>query len=508
MSLKKASGLLLHPTSLPGNSGIGELGENAFQFIDFLSECGQRYWQILPLNPVTEEYGFSPYISFSAFAGNPLLISLSELVREKLLTKKDLNKLENSHPEQVDYDTVHKEKTALLEKAYSKFQKQPRGKQALERFYRKHHAWLEDFTLFMALRETASNKDWTKWDRSLVERNAQALAQSRRKLKKRIAFYAFCQFLFFRQWENLHNYARKKNIQIIGDIPIYVGFQSAEVWQNQEIFDLDPQTKQPFKVAGVPPDYFSATGQLWGNPLYRWIEQTGEFSRPVIDWWQKRFTQIFSMVDIVRVDHFRAFESYWAIPADSKTAITGKWVQGPGTLFFQQIEKALGKVPIIAEDLGMITPAVIQLREQLNFPGMKVLQFAFDGDPQNAHLPHNYNHSNFIVYTGTHDNMTLTGWFNSLSEENKNKIITYLKNNCPAPVAADFHWQMIELAAQSRADICIFPLQDLLGLGPEATMNRPGIAFGNWRWRFNSSLITDQIKKNIQKITARTQRAF
>ncbi|GIV96080.1 MAG: 4-alpha-glucanotransferase [Herpetosiphonaceae bacterium] len=482
MDFPRASGVLLHPTSFPGRFGIGELGSEAYRFVDFLARAGQRLWQVMPLGPTG--YGDSPYASPSAFAGNPMLVSLERLQQEGLLEEDDVATMPPLPEDRIDFGAVIPVKMGLLRRAFERWRDGRASNEQREQFQafvEEHRFWLEDYALYMALQETYSGQ-WNSWPDDLVVRRPEALEQARRELADLIDFRCFLQYQFFRQWLDLKRYANERNILIIGDIPIFVAYDSADVWSNPGLFYLDEE-RNPTVVAGVPPDYFSATGQLWGNPLYRWDTMARDDYR----WWAERFRQTFRLVDIVRIDHFRGFESYWEVPAGEETAINGRWLKGPGLAFFKAIERQLGALPIIAEDLGIITEEVNVLRQAAGFPGMRVLQFAWVTDATNPYLPHNYVRDT-VVYTGTHDNDTTIGWFQNISQEEREKVLRYLGHGHIA-----IHWELIRLAMMSVANFAIFPLQDALGLGSEARMNIPGQQIGNWGWRYRASMLTDEL---------------
>lgn len=471
----RASGLLLHPSSLPGGHGIGDLGPEAYRFVDFLVEAGQGLWQVMPLGP--PGFGASPYAARSAFAGNPLLVSLDRLVEQGLLTPEEVAAAPADDPERVDFPRVEAFKLARLRRAFHRLPGQ--GAAALAAFRATHAGWLEDYALFMALRDAHGGAVWTAWEPTLVRREPAALARARQELAGEIAFHAFVQWLFFEQWDALRRYAHARGVHIIGDLPIFVAHDSADVWAHQEIFDLDARG-EPVTVAGVPPDAFSATGQRWGNPVYRWevLRARG------FDWWVARFRAMLATVDIVRIDHFRGFQAAWHIPAEEATAEHGTWVEVPGRELFAAVHAALAPFPVIAEDLGLITPEVHALRRELGFPGMKVLQFAFGGDADNPYLPHNHEpHS--AVYTGTHDNDTTVGWYAALDERTRDHVRRYL-----AVDGHDIAWDFIRAALASVARIAVIPVQDVLALGSEARMNEPGRPHGNWEWRLRPGQLT------------------
>lgn len=492
MSFKRASGILLHPTSLPSRFGIGELGIEAYRFIDFLAESSQQLWQVLPLGPTG--YGNSPYASFSAIAGNPLLISLEQLQEQGLLADEDFATLPEFPVDRVDYDLVIKTKTPLLIQAWKNFKTNasPIQHKEFTAFCDSKANWLDDYALFMALREAHEGASWHTWERNISKLHPEVLEEWRQRLEGEVLFHKFLQFEFFRQWSKIKEYANSKKIQIIGDIPIYVAHDSADVWSHPDLFCLDEQTGEPSLMAGVPPDYFSETGQLWGNPVYKWDKlQEDNFG-----WWVQRFESLLEYVDIIRIDHFRGFESYWAVKQGETTAINGEWIKAPGDEFFQILNKELGKLPIMAEDLGIITPEVEALRDRFDFPGMKILLFAFGGGPDNPYMPFNYER-NFAVYTGTHDNNTTIGWFNQISEYEKENVLRYL--GCISPEGVN--WDFIRLAFSSVANQAIIPMQDILGLGGEAQMNFPSKAEGNWEWRYPSDALTDQLRDRLKSLT-------
>lgn len=491
----RASGVLLHPTSLPGRYGIGELGEEAARFIDFLVASRQRIWQVLPLGPTS--YGDSPYQALSAFAGNPLLISLSQLVQEGYLSQDDLAGAPDFPADAVDYGWVISWKKPLLRRAFENFQRvaTPAARRELETFTSRQAGWLLDFARFMAFKEHFEGKCWVDWDPAIRSRDARALAELSAPLDAEIQLHQFLQYVFFRQWGRLKAYANTHGIQILGDLPIFVAFDSADVWANPDLFYLD-EKGHPTVVAGVPPDYFSETGQLWGNPLYRWDVMKEQGFR----WWVQRISKAMALYDMIRLDHFRGFEAYWEIPAGDETAVNGRWVKAPGEELFETIERELGKLPIIAEDLGLITPEVEALRLRFGFPGMKILQFAFS-DPSNAYLPHNYE-PNCVVYTGTHDNDTTRGWYASASPAEKDYMRRYLGCGGQDPA-----WDLIRLGMMSVADRSIVPMQDLLSLGSEARLNTPGRPSGNWSWRFRREVLTQDLADRLGELAVLYGRA-
>lgn len=482
VKLERSAGLLLHPTSLPGRFGIGEINDMAYQWVDTLVAARQTVWQVLPLGPTG--YGDSPYQTFSAFAGNPLLIDLARLAREGYISHQALEEAPVFPAERVDFGAVIAWKKPLLLGAYQQFvtKADPAEEAAFHAFCAQHDAvWLQDYAFFMALKDHFGGEAWDMWPRQLRRREPTALATWGERLAPAIMAHKFLQYQFFKQWSELKQYANAQGVQILGDIPIYVAYDSADVWAHQDLFALD-EDGYPTVVAGVPPDYFSPTGQLWGNPLYRWDVMAAQGYR----WWIARVRMMLHQVDILRLDHFRGFEAYWEVPAGEKTAVNGRWVKGPGAAFFEALLNALGDVPIIAEDLGVITSEVKALRDQFGFPGMKILQFAFDGDATNPYLPHNYER-NCVVYTGSHDNDTTRGWFASAPEPEQAFCLSYLGYR-----PDDIAWALMRLAAASVAALAIFPVQDVLSLGSEARMNTPSQASGNWAWRLRADAFTEE----------------
>ena len=452
---------------------------HAFDFIDFLAAAGQTYWQILPVGPTSPVFGSSPYMSFSAFAGNPLYISPELLYREGLLDREDLAPTGFSEYF-VEFEKVIPWKERLLAKAWQRFRSV--GNLSAFQQFRENNKWLPDHALFMAIKRKFNQKPWYEWPEELCAANKKSLLVTEAALTDLIHYYQFEQYLFFSQWQRMHAYAAEKGIRIIGDLPVYVGMDSVDVWANQNIFELHKKTRLPARVAGVPPDYFSSTGQLWGNPLYRWNTRKGVVKDQLYDWWTRRFATMFSIVDVLRIDHFRGFESYWSIPGGDETAENGVWKKGPGMFFFREMEKRLGPLPVIAEDLGMITPEVEELRDNLGYPGMKILQFAFDDNPDNQYLPCNYDR-NYVVFTGTHDNDTAVGWYLDPKVPQASKLQfqrAVNKSDCPVHAV---HRDFIYLAMSSTAVLSIIPMQDILGFGNDCRMNLPSTASGNWAWR-------------------------
>jgi 4-alpha-glucanotransferase len=492
MTYQRKSGILLHPTSLPGRYGVGSFNRAAYGWIDFLHQTHQTLWQVLPLGPTG--YSNSPYQSFSSCAGNPYLISLEDLVEDGLLEQHVLDQAPQFPADRVDFGALYSWKLPLLQQIAEGFLHNATTgqKEEFDTFCAEHADWLDDFALFMALKEAHQGASWNQWEVALRSRHPQALQAARRTCSANIHAHKFIQWLFFRQWTRLKAYANAHNIQIIGDLPIFVAMDSADTWANPSEFFLD-NAFQPTVVAGVPPDYFSATGQLWGNPLYRWEAMAVNGYA----WWLRRIKATLSLYDMVRVDHFRGFASYWAVPVKEKTAVNGRWVKGPGAKFFTVVQRELGSLPIIAEDLGEITPDVVALRHQFKLPGMKVLQFAFGTDASNQFLPHNYTH-NFVVYTGTHDNNTTWGWYRqSATQKERAYFLRYARSN-----RRDVAWSMIELAFSSVAAMAIVPLQDLLNMGTEARMNLPGSTSGNWIWRFLQEQLTEVLSERLWVTTA------
>ncbi len=495
IALPRSSGILLHPSSLPGNYGIGDLGDAAHRFVDWLEAQGQSIWQVLPLGPTS--YGDSPYQTLSAFAGNPNLISLDKLVEDGLLEKSDLKDVPPFPRKRVDFGWIipyHNQKLALAQRNFAAGAS-PRLHAEYEAFVNDNSAWLDDFALFAALKRQHKLRPWVEWERSLLRRDQSALAGAIKRCEGQINLERFRQWLFFRQWSALKAYANSKGIQLIGDLPIFVAHDSADVWANQQEYFLDELGK-PTVVAGVPPDYFSPTGQRWGNPLYRWDVMAGEGYQ----WWIRRIDALLRLVDFIRVDHFRGFEAYWEIPASEATAIKGEWQAGPGAAFFRALEKALGNLPIIAEDLGLITPGVEKLRDDFGLPGMKVLHFAFS-DPANPFLPHNHR-QNCIVYTGTHDNNTTRGWWDSeLDDDARSFVREYLGHD-----VHDIVWTLARLGMRSPAQAFVMPMQDVLGLAADARMNKPGTAAGNWTWRFTEAAYAQPSQDSLRHFTWLYQR--
>jgi 4-alpha-glucanotransferase len=475
------------------------LGKSAYQFIDWLEEAKQQYWQVLPMGEIGP--GNSPYMSSSAFAGNVLCIGLEELYEHGWITKENITKHIKFDAKHIDYSCVKSFRMKQLRQAAQGFLAMSATQQSLQKdflsFCNAEKEWLDDYALFMTISERENWQDWNQWPPALVHRNPHAINQLRSEYAENIHFWKFCQWSFARQWMLLKNYANAKNISIIGDVPIFVSLQSADVWAHQELFELD-ENGHPLVVAGVPPDYFSETGQRWGNPLYFWAahEQGGYL------WWINRIKKSFQYYDYIRIDHFRGFVAYWEIQAESKDAVQGKWIPGPGEKLFQAIQKEFSSLPIIAEDLGIITPDVTELRDKFGLPGMRILQFAFSGDEHNPYLPHNYV-ANSVAYTGTHDNDTSLGWWMSLTEHSKTLVLNYLGQDGEAAI----QWRMMEKLASSKANLVIFPMQDVIGLASEGRMNSPGKPDGNWEWRFTWDQISPETTGFLSRISILYERA-
>jgi 4-alpha-glucanotransferase len=493
MKLARHSGVLLHPTSLPSHYGIGDVGPAARAWIDFLAEAECGLWQVLPLGPTG--FSNSPYQSFSAFAGNPWLVSPQVLLEEGLLRPEDLPPIDFPH-ERVDFSALIPWKARVLDAAFRHFRSDgSKGiDKELESFKREQAAWLDDFSLFMALKDAHKEQRWDEWPEAHRRREAASLAATRREFADGMERHAFRQFLFFRQWKALRDYAASKGVRIIGDIPIFVSSDSADVWAHPDLFKLD-EALQPTAVAGVPPDYFSPTGQLWGNPLYRWVAHAASG----YSWWVGRLRSALSLVDLARLDHFRGFAAAWEVPSGSETAEKGEWVKGPGPAFLSRIQEQLGDLHLIAEDLGVITPDVEKLRDSFHLPGMKILQFAFSG-PENVFLPHAYTR-HCVVYTGTHDNDTTRGWYEAAPETERDFCRRYLRSN-----GTDIVWDLIRAAWGSPAAFALAPMQDLLDLGTEARMNLPGQPSGSWTWRMSASAGSSSLAARVRELNFLYQR--
>jgi 4-alpha-glucanotransferase len=486
--IARRSGVLLHPSSFPGSWGIGDLGQAACAFIEFLGDTHQQLWQILPLGP-TDENG-SPYSAFSSSAGNPLLISVEAMVEDGLLAP--ATSPGTAEGSRVVQSAVRAAKLPILRRAAEQFQTSTRLREQFERFCVERADWLNDYALFMALKDAYPGKTWNQWPDELARREPAALQRARVDLREDVAFHQFSQFIFFRQWSRLRAAARARGVRIVGDVPFYVAFDSADVWAQPQNFALDPVTGEAKLMAGVPPDYFSKTGQLWGNPTYNWthLEEHG------FEWWIQRFQRLTHLVDIVRIDHFRGFQAYWAVPQGERTAVNGQWLESPGDAFFHALEHELGQVPVWAEDLGLVTPEVEKLRDDFDFPGMKVLQFAFDdNEADNPYIPFNFP-QHCICYTGTHDNDTTVGWWSSLSAPRKRQVLNYVGDDGEREI----HWSIIRLAEGSVAETVIVPMQDVLGLGTEARMNMPGKSDGNWAWRCPAGALTAELRDRLRDV--------
>jgi 4-alpha-glucanotransferase len=488
--MKRGSGVIMHIASLPGKYGIGTFGSKAYEFADFLKKSGQKYWQILPLGQTS--YGDSPYQSFSAFAGNPYFIDFEILKDNGLLSKNDYDQINfGNNPESIDYGLLFAEKMKVLRIAYENFKKKEQD--SFKEFDKEEAFWLEDYSLFMAVKSKFNLKSFQEWDNDIRLRKKESLSDYSKQLIDEIGYWKFLQYEFFKQWKSLKNYINKLGIEIIGDIPIYVAEDSADLWSNPNVFLLDEKTFKPMKVAGCPPDAFSITGQLWGNPIYNWeyLEKTNYL------WWINRIKQSLKLYDLIRIDHFRGFEAYWSIPYGEKTAEHGEWVKGPRMKLFNAIKKELGEINIIAEDLGLLTKETIEFRKETGFPGMKVLAFAFSGDSKNPYLPHNYE-KNCVAYTGTHDNDTVRGWIEKTgSKAEVNNAIEYLR------LGKDegYNWGFIRGIWSSVADISIALMQDFLNLGNEARINLPSTMGNNWSWRAKDGVFTDELASKIYKLT-------
>jgi 4-alpha-glucanotransferase len=498
MLFPRSSGILLHPTSFPSRFGMGDMGIEAYRFIDFLVESDQQYWQVLPLGPTG--YGNSPYSCYSAMAGNPLLINPELLRDDELLADEDFANLPEFPLDYVDFERAIALKVPLLKKACENFKAKASSVQQKEfsAFCESKENWLEDYALFMALKDNFGGVSWNNWEPEIARREPESLEKWRQQLNAEIYYYKYVQFEFFRQWTALKRYANLRDIKIIGDIPIYVAHDSADVWSHREIFCLDEASGEPALMAGVPPDYFSSTGQLWGNPVYNWEKlQANNF-----EWWVERFEAIFAYVDVTRIDHFRGFDAYWAVKRGQETAMYGEWIKAPGTALLDLINQKFGDLPIIAEDLGVITPEVVALRDRYEFPGMKILQFAFGAGPGDPFLPFNYDR-NCVAYTGTHDNDTTVGWFNQLQNYERDEVLRYL--GCIDPQG--IHWSLIRMGWMSIANMAIVPYQDLLGLDTDARMNFPGKPEGNWGWRYRSEALNREVGDRLKTMTYISGRA-
>lgn len=503
---KRASGVLLHPTSLPGPYGIGDIGPSAHKFAEFLSSASQAWWQMLPVGPAG--FADSPYAALSAFAGNHLMISPELLVKEGWVSDSDCAPY-GGNPECVDYGNVISSKTGIIKRAMTGFYEKTgkKGRDDFAGFCSINWTWLDDYALFMSLKEESGGKPWTAWSQELRRRDKGALEEARKRLANEIRFWKFTQFCFGGQWEQLRARCRELGIAILGDMPIFVNHDSSDVWARPDIFRLDGEGN-PESVAGVPPDYFSKDGQWWGNPLYRWdVMRTDGYS-----WWADRFKRTFSLFDAVRIDHFIGFSRYWAIPASCGSAKDGHYEEGPGAHFFEAVREQLGSLPLLAEDLGIVTPEVTALREKFGFPGMRVLQFAFGGDESNPYLPKNCSENSFI-YTGTHDNDTTVGWFKGTEGKGSTRSQEQVARERNAFLAlvgggtGEPHWDLMKLAMETVCRVSVFPAQDLLGLGSNARMNVPGINDGNWQWRLREGALGSEITSRLKKLALLSRRA-
>lgn len=488
----RASGILLPVASLPSKYGIGAFSKHAYRFIDQLKSAGQKYWQILPLGPTG--YGDSPYQSFSTFAGNPYFIDLETLVDEGYLTKEECEAYDFGDDDRyIDYGKIYLSRFKVLRSAYERCWPDVGNSDEFLKFAQTNSYWLDDYALYMSVKSCFGSRSWSEWDDDIRMRDRTAIERFKRDCEEEINFFKFQQFEFSEQWSRLKSYANKNGIKIIGDIPIYVAFDSADAWSHPELFQFD-ENREPIAVSGCPPDAFSPTGQLWGNPLYDW-----EYHKKTsYAWWVQRIAYCFKLYDVVRVDHFRGFDEYYSIPYRASTAENGTWEKGPGYDIFKEFNKQLGDLNIIAEDLGFMTKSVIELVKKTGYPGMKVLEFAFDSREENDYLPHNYD-KNCVVYTGTHDNETIVGWYENLNHQDKKLAMDYM--DIHGDDERDINWKFIRLALSSVADLAIIPIQDYLGLGNEARINKPSTVGNNWKWRLLENEITDGLIERIRRIT-------
>ncbi len=486
----RASGILMHISSLPSDYGIGTLGKDAYNFIDFLHEAKQHYWQILPVCPTS--FGDSPYQSFSTNAGNPYFIDFDILTRDGLLKKSDYDGMFwGDDAERVDYAALYENRFKVLKKAYKRFKKA--DKTDFNKFLTENEKWISNYALFMAIKDKHDGRSWLEWDEPFKLRDSHSLWLFKESHKDEVEFYEFIQYIFFKQWQALKEYAAEKNVKIIGDIPIYVALDSADVWVSPDLFDLD-ENLNPKTVAGCPPDAFCEDGQLWGNPIYKWErhKETG------YSWWIDRMKSASKLYDIIRIDHFRGFDEFYSIPYGDDTAKNGKWLMGPRTELFNAIKAEMGEVDIIAEDLGFLTPSVKELLNELQFPGMKVLEFAFDPESESDYLPYKYD-KNCVVYTGTHDNAPVKAWAKDISKDELKFCCDYI--GCKTKSGSNFIWALIKTALASTADTAIIQMQDYLELGAESRMNTPSIPFGNWQWRMKKNILTQELSQKIGEIT-------
>lgn len=486
----RQSGILLPISSIPSKYGIGSFSKEAYEFVDFLVEAGQKLWQILPLGPTG--YGDSPYQSFSTFAGNPYFIDLDEFIELGYITREDCDRLNfGTNPEYVDYGQLYNNRYLVLEKAYdSALAEGLEEDEEYQAFLKENKYWLTDYALYRTVKRAFDNACWTEWDEDIRLRRPAAIKRYSKEYAYEIGFYYFLQYFFTKQWKALKAYANEKGIEIVGDIPIYVAFDSADSWANPELFQLDEENL-PIGVAGCPPDAFSETGQLWGNPLYNW-----EYHKETkYAWWLKRIAHCYELYDVVRIDHFRGFDEYWFVPYGDETAQNGHWEPGPGIELFMAMKRKFGKLQVIAEDLGFLTPSVLQLLEDTGFPGMKVLQFAFGGDAKNLYLPHNHK-QNCVVYTGTHDNETTVGWYHNLNDWTRGHVNKYFG----LADGKDINWKFIQVALSSVADTVVIPMQDYLGLGNEARINTPSSLGKNWEWRMKKDACTQELAAKMKEL--------
>ena len=498
MEYKRSAGILLHPTSLPGRYGIGDLGNEAYHFVDFLVSAGQTIWQVLPMGPTG--YGDSPYQCFSAFAGNPLLISPDYLKEEGYLSEDDLNSFPDYDPHRVDFGSIIPKKYDLLKKAFENAQNKGTDiDEICKNFCSENDFWLDDYSLFMAAKNFHGGVLWTEWDKSIAFRKPGAVKEWKEKLSKEIKFHKFIQYTFFKQWQNVKDYANSKGISIIGDIPIFIAYDSADLWANRELFTVDDKGKLE-NIAGVPPDYFSPTGQLWGNPLYKWevMEKDG------FTWWLSRIKQMLKLVDYIRIDHFRGMQAFYEIPGGSETAQHGRWMLAPGQKLFETVKEKIGDLPILAEDLGIITKEVRELRDSFGFPGMRIMQFAFGSGGEKRFLPHNYDR-NTLVYTGSHDNDTTRAFFEK--EKANNTEVYQHAQKYFSYYGDDLRMELIKAAYHSVANLVIIPMQDILNLGSDARMNFPGVQNGNWQWRFSWDQVPGELAAQYNELVNLTERS-
>ncbi|MCL0063058.1 4-alpha-glucanotransferase [Peptococcaceae bacterium] len=491
----RSNGILLHISSLPSKYGIGDVGYEAYEFIDFLKEAKQRFWQILPLNPVG--YGYSPYQTFSAFAGSHLFISIDKLIDSGLITKGDVEPVPKFDKSSVEFEKVVNFKMKVFRKAFELFDIFGKGIDYID-FVEKNGYWIKDYALFMALKNYFNGAVWNEWDKRIAMRREQAIEYYASLLKRDVEFHYFLQYTFFKQWNELKKYANENGVKIIGDMPIYVSYDSSDVWANAHLFKLKSDNT-PISVAGVPPDYFSKTGQLWGNPIYDW----SAMERDNFKWWVERFKLLFDLVDVIRIDHFIGFKTYWEIPAGEKTAVNGKWVKASGEKLFSILQEEFDDLPVIAEDLGTVTPEIIEFRKKLSFPGMKVLQFAFESAKLEDFLPY-YHERDMVIYTATHDNDTTLGWFKKIISKNNVSVMKVLKKYFGITEELsrkEICWKFIEIAYQSMARAAIVPMQDILCLGSSARMNCPGTVGNNWKWRLQKLDFDSSIANKLIELT-------